>query len=114
MKKCLLLVLLICLSAKDEITESNNAKVFRREDVLRENLCDCCGRCCKEIGCPDWDSQTKLCTKHNNQNSKICSDYPWDDEVGMIFTLNCGYQRRYVKQFLDKYFTKAIEMRGKK
>ena len=28
MKKCLLLVLLICLSAKDEITESNNAKVF--------------------------------------------------------------------------------------
>ena len=28
MKKCLLLVLFICLSAKDEITESNNAKVF--------------------------------------------------------------------------------------
>ncbi len=28
MKKCLLLILFICLSAKDEITETNNPKVF--------------------------------------------------------------------------------------
>ena len=88
----------------------NNAKLFNRYDVLRENLCDCCGRCCQEIGCVDWDPDTKLCTKHTNQNSKICSDFPWDDDVGMVFTLNCGYQRKYVIKYLNKLFDKAVEM----
>lgn len=92
----------------------NNASIFQKEDVLKENLCNCCGRCCQEIGCPDWDSVTKLCTKHDNQNSIICSLYPWDDEVGMIFTLNCAFERRYIKGFLDNFFTKAVQMREKK
>lgn len=93
-----------------EYVIKNNVKIFNREDVLKENLCTCCGLCCKEIGCADWDPKTKLCTVHNNQNSKICSDYPWDDDVGFVFTLNCGYQRQYIKKYLDELFTKAVKM----
>lgn len=93
-----------------EYVIKNNVKIFNREDVLKENLCTCCGLCCKEIGCTDWDPKTKLCTVHNNQNSKICSDYPWDDDVGFVFTLNCGYQRQYIKKYLDELFTKAVKM----
>lgn len=88
----------------------HNARIFQREDVLSENLCNKCGRCCEEIGCPDWDPKTKLCTIHDNQNSKICEDYPWDDDIGMVFTLNCAYQRVYVRKYLDRLFTKAREM----
>lgn len=105
---------------KDEAIEYillNHKDIFQREDVLRENLCTKCGLCCKELRCPHHDSSTNLCTKHDNQESIVCSTYPWDDDIGFILTLNCGYQKKYVHKFLDAYFTKAIEMRksnGKK
>lgn len=87
----------------------HQTEIFTREFVLSENLCHRCGLCCIEIGCPDYDKETKLCTKHNNQNSIICYEYPWS-EVGMILSYNCGYQRDLFINFLDAYFTKAIEL----
>ena len=87
----------------------HQTEIFTREYVLSENLCHRCGLCCIEIGCPDYNKETKLCTKHNNQNSIICYEYPWSD-VGMILSYNCGYQRDLFIKFLDAYFTKAIEL----
>lgn len=91
----------------------NNAQIFTREFVLAENLCHRCGLCCKEIGCPDLDRETNLCTKHNNQNTEMCYEYPWSD-VGLVLTYNCGYQRDIFIRYMDMYFKKSIElMRGK-
>lgn len=91
----------------------NNAEIFTRDFVLAENLCHKCGLCCLAIGCPDFNKETKLCTKHNNQNTMMCHEYPWSD-VGLVFDYNCGYQREIFKRYMDLYFTKAIEMmRGK-
>lgn len=91
----------------------NNAQIFTREFVLAENLCHRCGLCCKEIGCPDLDRETNLCTKHNNQNTEMCYEYPWS-EVGLVLTYNCGYQRDIFIRYMDMYFKKSIElMRGK-
>lgn len=90
-----------------------NDKIFTKDFVLAENLCYRCGLCCREIGCPDLDRKTNLCTKHNNQNSPMCAEYPWS-EVGMVFTLNCGYQREIFKRYMDLYFTKSIELMRKK
>ncbi|MBO5180168.1 MAG: hypothetical protein J6B87_07490 [Clostridia bacterium] len=99
-------------NAIDYVIE-HNAEIFTRDFVLRQNLCHMCGLCCREIGCPDHNPKTNRCTKHDNQNSKMCSEYPWS-EVGMIFSYNCGYQRDIVKIYMDMYFKKAIElMRGK-
>ena len=70
-------------------------------------------RDCKEIGCPDHNPYTNRCTKHDNQNSEMCYEYPWS-EVGMVFTYNCGYQRDVFRKYMDMYFKKSIElMRGK-
>jgi len=87
----------------------NNARIFTRAFVTSENLCHRCGICCKEIGCPDFNPETRLCTKHDNQNSPICGDYPWSD-VGMTFDYNCGYQRDIFRKYMDLYFTKSIEL----
>jgi len=87
----------------------HQTEIFTRDFVLAENLCHMCGLCCIEIGCPDYDKETKKCTKHDNQNSIICYEYPWS-EVGMILSYNCGYQRDLFIKFLDAYFTKALEM----
>ena len=90
-----------------------NANIFTKNFVLMENLCHRCGLCCKEIGCPDFDEKTKLCTKHNNQNSIMCYEYPWSD-VGMVFTYNCGYQRDIFMKYMNMYFEKSIELMKKK
>lgn len=87
----------------------NNAQIFTREFVLAENLCHRCGLCCKEIGCPDLDRETNLCTKHNNQNTEMCYEYPWSD-VGLVLTYNCGYQRDIFIRYMDMYFKKSIEL----
>ena len=92
-----------------EYVIEHNAEIFTRDFVLSENLCHKCGICCTEIGCVDFDKETKLCTKHNNQNTEMCYEYPWSD-VGLVFTYNCGYQRDIFKKYMDLYFTKAIEM----
>lgn len=94
--------------AIDYVVE-NNVNIFTREFVLSENLCHMCGVCCKEIGCPDHNPYTNRCTKHDNQNSEMCYEYPWS-EVGMILSYNCGYQRDIFRKYMDLYFTKAIEM----
>lgn len=91
----------------------DNAKIFTRDFVLRENLCHMCGLCCREIGCPDHNPHTNRCTKHDNQNSVMCSEYPWS-EVGMVFTYNCGYQRDIFRKYMDMYFKKSIELMRKK
>ena len=99
-------------AAIDYVIE-NNAKIFTREFVLSENLYFKCGICCTQIGCIDFNKETKLCTKHNNQNTVMCHEYPWS-EVGLVFDYNCGYQREIFKKYMNMYFTKAIEMmRGK-
>ena len=91
----------------------DNAKIFTKDFVLRENLCHMCGLCCREIGCPDHNPHTNRCTKHDNQNSVMCSEYPWS-EVGMVFTYNCGYQRDIFKKYMDMYFKKSIELMRRK
>lgn len=92
----------------------DNAKIFTRDFVLSENLCHMCGLCCREIACPDHNPRTNRCTKHDNQNTVMCSEYPWS-EVGMVFTYNCGYQRDIFRKYMDLYFKKSIElMREKK
>ena len=99
---------------KDEVIDyvlKNNEKVFTKQMVLSENLCDKCGRCCEEILCPYYDKETHLCTRHDNQESKVCYLYPWDDEVGFILTLNCGYQKNFVLKYFNDFFKRAIEMR---
>lgn len=99
---------------KDESIEyilTNQTDVFDKEDVLKENLCSKCGLCCRELQCPYLDESTNLCTIHDNPESPICSIYPWDDTTGFILTLNCGYQKKYVHQFLDRYFTMVLKMR---
>lgn len=99
---------------KDKMIEEvliNNKDFFNREDVLSENLCTKCGLCCREIGCVYHDRKTNLCTRHNNQESKVCSTYPWDDDVGFILSLNCGYQKRYVIGFFDRFFKTVVNMR---
>lgn len=90
-----------------------NAKIFTRDFVLSENLCHMCGLCCREIACPDHNSKTNRCTKHNNQNTVMCSEYPWS-EVGMVFTYNCGYQRDIFRKYMDLYFKKSIELMRRK
>lgn len=94
-------------NAIDYVIE-NNAKIFSKNFVLNKNFCHRCGLCCREIGCPDFDKETNLCTKHNNQNSEMCREYPWSS-VGMVFTYNCGYQRDIFHLYMDMFFTKAIE-----
>lgn len=89
----------------------NNADIFTKEMVLAENLCEKCGRCCEEIGCPHYHQDIHLCSRHNNQESEICRLYPWDNDVGFILTLNCGYQKKFVLKYFDIFFQKAIDMR---
>lgn len=91
----------------------DNAKIFTRDFVLSENLCHMCGLCCREIACPDHNPRTNRCTKHDNQNTIMCSEYPWS-EVGMVFTYNCGYQRDVFRKYMDLYFKKSIELMRKK
>lgn len=101
---------------KDKAIEyviENNAKIFTKDFVLRENLCHKCGACCISIGCVDFDHKTKLCTKHDNQNSIICYEYPYSD-VGFVFTLNCGYVKDIFKLYMDMYFKKSIELMRQK
>ena len=57
----------------------------------------------------DFDKKTKLCTKHNNQNSIMCYEYPYS-EVGFVFTMNCGYVRDIFHKYMDMYFKKSIEL----
>ena len=95
-------------NAIDYVIE-HNAEIFTREFVLSENLCFRCGQCCIQIGCPDFNHETKLCTKHNNQNSMMCYEYPWSD-VSLVFDYNCGYQREIFKKYMDLYFSKVVEM----
>lgn len=102
---------------KDEVIEHiliNNKDIFSKDDVLKENLCVKCGICCKELLCPYLDIKTNLCTIHDNPESKVCKEYPWSDDVGFALTLNCGYQKRYVHQFLDNYFETAIKLMREK
>lgn len=102
---------------KNEVIEYiliNNKDVFSKEDVLKENLCVKCGTCCRELLCPYLDNDTNLCTIHDNQEAKVCGTYPWDDETGFILTLNCGYQKKYVHQFLDNYFNIALKLMREK
>lgn len=87
----------------------HNTEIFTREFVLSENLCFKCGLCCRDIGCPDLDKETNLCTKHNNQNTQMCYEYPWSD-VGLVFDYNCGYQRAIFMKYMDLYFSKALEL----
>lgn len=101
---------------KDDVIEEvlkNNKKYFTREDVLKKNLCAKCGLCCKELQCPYLDLSTNLCTIHDNPESPVCSTYPWDDDIGFILTLNCGYQKKYCMQFFDNYFAMVLKMRDK-
>lgn len=88
----------------------NTHNIFTTEDVLAENLCTKCGLCCEEIGCIYYDKETHLCTRHDNQISEVCGLYPWDEDIGFILTLNCGYQKKFFINYFDSLFKKAIEM----
>lgn len=94
-----------------DLVLNNTHSIFTRKDVLAENLCTKCGICCEEIHCVYYNQETHLCTRHDNQESEICKIYPWDDDVGFILTLNCGYQKQFFLNYFDKLFTKAIQMR---
>ena len=99
---------------KDSIIEEvlmNTSYYFSREDVLAENLCSKCGLCCRELHCVYHDYETHLCTRHDNQESKVCGIYPWDDDIGFILTLNCGYQKKYVIKFFNNFFTMVLKMK---
>ena len=99
---------------KDEIIEYvllNNKDIFKEEDVLAENLCHQCGTCCRELQCNYLDQETNLCTIHDNPESKVCSIYPWDSDVGFILNLNCGYQKDYCFRFLNNYFNMAKQLK---
>lgn len=89
----------------------NMTEVLSREDVLAKNYCTKCGLCCEEIGCPHYDKETHLCTRHDNQESNVCRLYPWDDEVGFVLTLNCGYQKYFFLNYFDRLFDVARKMR---
>lgn len=98
---------------KDEMIEyvlMNNVDVFTRDEVLSKNYCVKCGLCCRELQCHYLDRDTNLCTIHDNPESPICKEYPWDNDVGFVLTINCGYQKRFLHQYFNKVFKKAIEM----
>lgn len=88
----------------------NNGAYLKKEDVLNFDGCIRCGRCCQSQHCLDWDSETKLCTRHDNPIDDLCIEYPWTGELGIApLTLNCRYQVSYFISFFDDFFEKEVE-----
>ena len=83
----------------------NNSEYITKEEVMNFDGCIQCGNCCKSQHCPDWDSETKLCTRHDNPIHRFCKEYPWGGEYGIApLTLNCRYQISFFIMFFDNFF----------
>lgn len=100
---------------KDEIIKEvllNNSKYITAEDVMSEDFCDKCGKCCRDIHCPYFDYETNLCPRHDNQLMDLCRTYPYSGEFGIQpLTLSCRYQSRFFINLFDKMFAKVIELK---
>lgn len=101
-------------SFKDEQIEEvllNNSKYITKEMVINHDGCVKCGICCSNQHCNYYDSNTKLCTIHDNPIHELCKTYPWTGEdLGIApLTLNCEYQVSFFVWYLDNFFQEVIE-----
>lgn len=89
---------------------SNNAKYITKEEVMNFNACIKCGNCCRNQHCLDFDSETNLCTRHDNPIHDLCIEYPWTGELGIMpLYLDCHYQLAFFVHFFDEYFKEVEE-----
>lgn len=89
---------------------TKNSKYITKKDVIDFDGCIKCGRCCEAQGCLDYDSETKLCTRHDNPIDNLCREYPWTGELGIApLTLNCAYQVTFFLSFFDDFFQNIEE-----
>jgi len=88
----------------------NNQKYITKQEVIDFDACVMCGRCCEGQRCPDFDNETKKCTRHDNPINNLCISYPWTgEEMGIApLTLNCHFMVSFFIDFFDRYF-KEIE-----
>lgn len=84
----------------------NNAQYITKDMVIAFDGCNKCGRCCEQQGCLDYDKETKLCKRHDDPISWLCTAYPWTGEDFGIapLTLNCHFQVAFFVSLLDKVF----------
>lgn len=87
----------------------NNAVIFSKEEVMNFDDCSRCGLCCRLQHCEDYDTETKLCTRHDNQRFEICKTYPWAGDYGLDLTMNCVMVRDLFLRYLNGVFTKIQE-----
>lgn len=88
----------------------NNGQYITKEMVTDFDNCAQCGECCKNQRCPDWDSETKLCTRHDDPIHEFCREYPWGGEFGIApLTLNCVYMTSFFVNFFNAFFEKQIK-----
>lgn len=103
---------------KNEIIEQvllNNQKYITKEEVMAQDFCDKCGKCCRDIHCPYFDYETNLCPRHDNQLMDLCREYPYSGEFGIQpLTLSCRYQSRFFINWFDNYFRKVVELKEEK
>lgn len=91
---------------------THNADVFTKEDVMSFDGCIQCGLCCKQMDCPHWDSDTKLCTTHDDLPWEICKTAPYGDpDFGLM--LNFGVDCSYLLSFLINYLNNVFEQKRK-
>lgn len=88
----------------------DNAQYVTREEVMKFNACNMCGRCCEAQGCMDYDPESKKCTRHDNPIHDLCWEYPWTGEMGIApLLLDCHYQVAFFIDFFDRYFKRLID-----
>lgn len=88
---------------------NNNASIFSKKKVLDFGGCSRCGLCCRLQHCNDYDPETKLCTRHNDQRYEICKTYPWAGPYGLDLTVNCVVVRDLFIEYLNIVFTRIQE-----
>lgn len=91
----------------------NNSEYITKEQVVAFDACNQCGRCCMNQRCPDWDPETKLCTRHDDPIDELCITYPWSGDMGIApLLLNCHYSVSFFVDFFDNYFQDIVNKRG--
>ena len=93
---------------KDQFIEEillNNSEYITKYEVMDFDGCIRCGECCKLQHCSFWDEETKLCTRHDDPISYLCTEYPWGGDAGIApLLLNCRYQVSFFIFYLDRFF----------